>query len=616
MINLAFFLGVSLPLAALYSSSLIILLSTLLLFVYRRDLLRNENNRVGYQLFYSAIPFLGIILFWSVAKAVNEIEFKSFLAIYKYGINSNAGLNDIFFLVKENILFSAGIFWILIRWLILYFLIILFTSNKKVGENFKLGMYVGTLVSCAIILLQILHIIPIDIFNNYSSFWHWQKRYYGAFSDPNSFGIFAFLILSVIFSDIKNLTQENQKTNRILLIVLFAIIFILGWFSGSRSYLLGLSLITFFYLIKNIKGFLPNLLNIKVLFVAIIFFSLCLLLVYNTSSGIRVIESLSIQDIEKSLFSRVIFWKICIWNWLSNPILGIGLDNFRNSVTPNLINRGIDLNLWSDNANSFYLGILSELGLVGVLCFIPLLSFFYKFLNCINSSLKYDSREFYCYYATVIVFAILLLLGPHLDFNEILIIFAFILGSLLSYDKDFKESFKYTPRIILKLNEKRKPFVLTLSLLIFLVIFNKTSKSESGLYAWERDKEGIYRWTRNKALVFIDCENYNSVRSRDFSQKTLYLKLQSLRIQNIVLKTPYESEKIVHFKGIIPQEIPIICIGGKMPVRIKTEKVSIPALDSQSLKRQINKRDNRILGIKVYLNIADNIIDDRGNAKF
>lgn len=82
----------------------------------------------------------------------------------------------------------------------LLFFAVLSVSN--VAQNFihlAWGLAIGVVFACFFLVGQLLELTPF-FFININPFWHFVGRYPASFSDPNSFGIMAMLILPVFIT--------------------------------------------------------------------------------------------------------------------------------------------------------------------------------------------------------------------------------------------------------------------------------------------------------------------------------------------------------------------------------------------------------------------------------
>lgn len=406
------------------------------------------------------------------------------------------------------------------------------SSNRR--EQFKRGILSGVIISVPLLISKVLINLPelgsFDLKNVNNFFWNRQGRWRGTFTDPNSFGIVALMLFPVLLIDTKKYCYKN-----------FIRVFVILWgglalYSGSRSYLLALfiylAILTFKFLknksnfnrpIRNDKtingvGYIrgKKILNsakdnsliyrlIAVSFAVVVFSSSALYIffpyyeIYLPASIHRIIYKVSHSSIVGVFDTRVKFWKIAIALFWEQPILGIGIDRFRELMTPIAERNGESLNLWIDSANNFYLSLIIELGLFGFISFLFTLSRF---------SIK-ENADSSVYRITLLLFMCLLVMGSHIEFFEVKMVLSLILASGYKFQEQSfyfqfsKSSFKPSSN-----------FVYTFSFILISAFFICLSKRniEFGFYRWEHRGHGIYsRWSSPKSQLFIECNSSDEV---------------------------------------------------------------------------------------------------------
>jgi hypothetical protein len=290
---------------------------------------------------------------------------------------------------------------------ILALLIFLDTRRGEHYYDFRGGVVCGGMLSLVGMLFQLFTAIPFFQLNR-NPFWELVGRYSAMYSDPNAFGVMSALIIPLCT------------------VSLGAIIFIGALWSGSRTFFLGVGFYLIYYLIQTIRSSNPNrrrwsyrgiglgLLVFLVLQIGAINNFLQLNL---PSPGLkRIISSLSFFNVDETIESRGIYSEIALRAWQSSPVVGLGLERFY--AEQNRFSADLALDGWRDNANNFYLQILSEQGLLGLA-----LSMFVVFLltlGFIARSGTKKSNERVRHISTVLViFVGLLITGPHLHFVEV-----------------------------------------------------------------------------------------------------------------------------------------------------------------------------------------------------
>src|SRR5690606_1396463 len=120
---------------------------------------------------------------------------------------------------------------------------------------------------------------------------------------------------------------------------------------------------------------------------------------------------------DEAFFSRLAFAKLNWYVWLDHLFLGVGMGAFPQHVPMYAEKLGLPLGTWTDNTNNFYMGLLSETGMLGALAFLAT-----------ALQLRWVPEESRFYRWAVVVFAVLLLFGPHVHFGEVSVLLAFILS--------------------------------------------------------------------------------------------------------------------------------------------------------------------------------------------
>lgn len=420
----------------------------------------------------------------------------------------------------------------------------IFSSNAEKIEKFKLGLSFGLGVSALIILAQVLG-IDSHYFANQSQFWTKLRRYSGSFSDPNAFGI--FVVLSVPFLIQLTLKQKYDLKLKQYLFGLAGIWMFLVLYSGSRSFFLGIGIYGFYVLwSRGLKSFYAA---VFMLFAAVAVLNLNQVVSFNNleyvPSGVsRIIKSANLSEIQQTFFSRSVFWQLDWHIFKDNIFAGIGPSRFRSLVPIYSKDLGLNIGNWSDNANNFYLGIMVEYGLIGVVALLSALS-----------CLKLKEKNSYSR-AALICLAILLFFGPHFEFDEVM-----ILSSII-----FADNFNFKEQV---LSSKLQYAFLSL---IFLIIGYKASQFDYGIY--HESKKRI--WSSGQSRIWVSCENDQAqvgVRATnpDLKSNPLTVKLNN---QEILLKT---SSRVDQYFDCLGQD--------KINIALKTSRVWAP--------------DGRILGVQV-----------------
>lgn len=291
----------------------------------------------------------------------------------------------------------------------------------KLGQQFFLGLGIG---ATAHLILLIASLIGYPLISE-ESFWAGQRRFGGLFTDPNAAGLVFFLLLGI--KEVKYFS-------------------LLGLFTGSRSYLIGL------------------ILSLKLRFSIIFFILLAILLLIVPS---ELLPSSFSRLLSGGLNDRVLFWWAAVQDFLSSPLTGVGPDGFRQSIR---LNHHELFGNWIDNPNNYYLLILSEWGIAG---------FFIACLTALRFVKSGAEISRICY-----VFFALLFLGSHLLSLEVSVVLASILRpGERSLSKDYTG--------------------VALGVIFSILLWF----SDRGVYPWERDSDGPFRWTSERAVFGVKCSD-------------------------------------------------------------------------------------------------------------
>lgn len=434
-------------------------------------------------------PFLILLLIWIGVDLCFGYEIKVALNLSPKQLYNWVHFSPA--LVVERVFIYA-------RWLLLAKCFTLFSRVADLRASYLKGLiFFGLPISVLILLIQ-MYGTELIVFPNQSPIWHELGQFGAGFSDPNAFGISAFLVLSLILG--KSLAANNKQGVKFELII--AIFFLMSaLYSGSRSLVLGIALLALLLFIKRYKKYALALLASLAIFlvVSVLAFGPNNLVKSDILPKIEQHMPLSLARAllaadpsrwSESFSSRAIFWSAGIAMIKDNPIIGIGPAQFRHWLP--VYDRKLNLNLrgWVDNANSFYLGLLAELGVLGAIAICMAL----LRLNFVNRS----SVEFY----SLVVFALLLLFGPHLDFIEVTLLAAALFSNTLKVDKQIKD-LGNQPILYTKVQAS----TLACFIVAFSLINLKQYFSERGFYAWEIDAAGeSFRWSTQMANSRLKCE--------------------------------------------------------------------------------------------------------------
>jgi O-antigen ligase len=396
------------------------------------------------------------------------------------------------------------------------------------------GIIIGGLCGLTLSLIQALssthHIFEriIPEFPRQTLLWNSLGRSVGTFTDPNAYGIFCGLFIGLLLIARVEPPIKSPAWQRLFLPGML-LSFLGGGFSGSRTFFLFLGGFAASYLIISLiysengrtRSQHLALISASILILCALIFGI------DMAAMVRVRETLvSLMQGDLSLIeNRMYFSQLCFEAFRSFPVFGVGPLQFPIYVTSFSDKLQIPLGLWVDNTNNTYLGIVAEFGLVGLLIlFLGFSSARIRFQQ--NLSLKLDYVRIAV--AAYISFALILILGPHYLFPEVLLTFVLLLAMRL-------EIAEY----------RRMP--LLMSILVVLAFtpatFLAAARSELGLFTWEIAPETgeTFRWTQERFRTWILCsENENGEHSA-----ALDLRNGSPRPQKIILQAQGGGERVV-----------------------------------------------------------------------
>jgi O-antigen ligase len=364
--------------------------------------------------------------------------------------------------------------WGFVRMLLFVVAVSVFSQSSRARSDFSRGLCFG-LGLCVLVGLAEICGLFAQALPHRGSFWQGQLRYGALFTDPNSCGVFLALSLPFI--------AARREYPFFLRTTLLLALFVLGLFTGSRSFALALLVISAAYLWRVSRGAVFGL--VVLLGVGIIAASIWPEATLGLPSMIqRVWLSLSLPHMQEAFFSRAAFANLAVAMWLDNPLFGVAFEGFRQHMHQYAQALKIPLGLWTDNSNNFYLGILAETGIFGAIGWLLLLA---------HLRLRVDACS-WCK-LSVAILAVLLLTGPHFEFIEVSIFSAFIIGS----------TFTISP-VRLALPQLAAFSVCLVSATIWYGV-----RGIGGLYDPERSGESVVYWTDAAAVTYLPCQSSHVV---------------------------------------------------------------------------------------------------------
>jgi O-antigen ligase len=398
--------------------------------------------------------------------------------------------------------------------------------NSEIRSLLK-GFAIGLICSIAILVCQSQGVGSGILQGNFTEYWRTLKQYPAAATDPNALAIFAALLFPLV-----TVVFQSKRWKYFVL----SIFFILGLFSGSRTFLLALfvvgAVIFYFWIRRFERKELTLLFGVGVVGV----FSAVVLLGQPTVNGqlqkllnfpasIRVLKSIHWHERTSMFASRVIFSKVALQTWRESPIIGVGVERFFDHEKASMEKLGIDLGGFTDNANNYYLQILSENGILGFSLFLISISLLIyvaisptmeegenisrklelagsKTLRALNEEIQYPSLDLqFRARITLGVFLALLLTGAHLLSPEVQVLVAILLVAAFS-----------RPSLIRKSMSKQLQLLVAFSLFFFalgeIVLGGNTfpTTRTKGFYSPESASLPLTRWSGSKSRIVL-CNN-------------------------------------------------------------------------------------------------------------
>lgn len=356
--------------------------------------------------------------------------------------------------------------------------IALFEGAPDLFRGVRRGLGIGVACAALVTIAQFFDLLT-GVVPNQSSFWSGINRLSGSFSDPNAQGIFLAVAPFLIFGG-----MQGRARGWWLIGVLSVLMTCAGLLSGSRSFVLALILA----LLAGVWMVSRRLLFLSLLAGGIFVAGVSLLDLYAPwfeqwlssslmpEGGRRVLMTCSLSRVSESFSSRSVFFVLGRELFDHFPLFGVGVDRFRFYV-PALVERlGLNISGWVDNSNNFYLGLLTELGLLGTFLFV---------LTVRGRTLSRE-RETLCLVG-LFVLASVLVTGPHLDFPEVLFLSAGLVAA------------STRPRAI------RVMHTATFACVGLVIGFVGVFTREQGGYLWESRQGHFEQWLSPAAVVSVAC---------------------------------------------------------------------------------------------------------------
>ncbi len=395
--------------------------------------------------------------------------------------------------------------------------LVAYGQERQHFADLMLGLCIGVFLSTAVFFLQYFEIHPVFLLNQ-SEFWRMVDRRSASFSDPNAFGLAAALVIPLL------LFCAGGGRRVVFWAASIILLLITSW-SGSRTFWLAALL----WLITVISRRAGHLFQVRKRFsAAAIAGAIVLLLIIAGDPPInraiveclplpglvRAVRTINWEESTSMLFSRQVYSRIALQMWRGSPLIGVGLGRFYAEQDRIAESMSIDLSSWRDNANNYYLHVLAEQGVCGFL--LVLFSFFLfqqvlagppagSHADASRAGLASTPCLAWFARASLGIFLLLLLTGPHLFFEEVryLVMIILAIGAASTARPDSAWIFRC--RNILLITAGVLPV-----LLMCVFAYSWRSQPVLGTYALEHsEQDGHFVWTA-KTAYFQLCNPGNA----------------------------------------------------------------------------------------------------------
>lgn len=353
---------------------------------------------------------------------------------------------------------------------------------------------------------------------NQTDLWDSLGRPSGLVSDPNALGVVLALALWISF-----LSHSAARLSWLWSVLLS----IAGIVSGSRTFLISLALLLFLIAWyqgrrKLIWGALSSAAAAVVITTLLDSYSgLVGQLVASESLPVGVrrgVAALSLMRLEETFMSRGVFIDLAGAIGKGHWIFGVGADRFIEYVP--LV--GAELNLvrgWKDNSNNLYVGIVTELGLVGAVLFI--LTIIGRRVRIAEPQVEQHphltrdvTKEAWkvCAVWCLVMLGILGCTGPHTDFIEVLVLVAYLVAVTTEQGNLPQRLRCCLPRDFWGRISGSTPCTVmsAVTLAVVTVVwvalgFIASWHHEQGVYGWVNTTTGATRWLSHSATIAAQC---------------------------------------------------------------------------------------------------------------
>jgi hypothetical protein len=469
---------------------------------FKKQALIAKNSNLLEVVSFSLIVFLLSLSISAVRTIILELDINILIATIQ-----NSGLTGLFLLrpVWLEPLFVIS------QYLVSGFLILAFArrdgsqlgSSERTLSAFFAGLGIGAILSFIFTVLQINRVNPL-FFYNMNPFWDSVGRFSGSFSDPNSFGVMAAILVPLLFF------VDSGRGKIFFRLAAISLFLIVPW-SGSRTFWLCMFI---WFLILSSRAFKRAVLKeehskrSQATVVSVVTIVLAIIIVlghpivnsnvkgFVSSPGAhRVLQTMNWNTMYEMFSSRKLFAELAIEQWRANKLVGVGLTRFNEELPQAKKSLGFVQDKWEDNANNYYLHVLAEQGLLGL--FFTLISFTLFSLSLrhrISTDIRSTQYEVLRY--TLIVMLILLFTGPHIHFQEVQFLLAILLGFGIHLAKNETLSLRS-----FTLGIAAVEVLLLIALLINIV--TTESPMHKGFYKLEREDNTTFAWSVDRATLAL-----------------------------------------------------------------------------------------------------------------
>lgn len=544
-----------------------LLLFCALLFLISRAF-RGELTRLEW-----ALPFLALVLVWFVASFVWGFDFE----LYRFA--AQGGTSEFFRHIAASWpqYVTSGLS--ALRVWVLFGILTFFARHPSEARQFYRGLEAGLLIAAVVTSLQLILPQPLPL-PNQTDFWNGLDRRSGTFTDPNAFGIFVVLCLPLLLG--KREGEPPRVAGRFPWRWVLALWWsVLALYSGSRSFFVGVGFyLVYLFALHERRRFLLSVAVGVGLLVMLNLFALLLpaqwqAVLAAVPEGLRRVgETLFVGTMAEALFSRAAFWSVGWSMWLDNFFFGVGPEAFRLHFVEYAHELHLRTGIWSDNSNNFYLGLLAEFGVLGALALA---------LTLVQLRWREKGTVIIEGRAPVFCLALLLLLGPHLSFDEVAVLGAFLLANTFRIQ-----------------SHATRPVWVAAAAGLALLVVAKAAYLPRGVYPFEQQDGELFRWSRRWAALNLHCraDGATSLTVRalhpDISARPVRVQIDALGQRWPLSLSDSQPQSI---------EIPCAAAGGgnaadgKVHVRIEIDRVWSPLASGMG-------GDARVLGLQIFVPAA------------